>query len=295
VAYREPSGPGIRVDSGVAAGSEVTTHYDSLLAKVVAHAPTRDAALDRLDRALASLSILGPPTTTSFVRRLLADPAVRAGALDTGLVARLPPEPGAPQADEDAAIVAALASTPEPAPGDDPWERLRGWRLDGRAPQRWRMAPERGGDPVELVVDGERVRVAGGRDRVASAEPHPDGLAVTLDGRRRVWACARDGDVTFLGVDGRAWAFREQPLALRRDVRRSGAALEAPMPGSVLDVRVQAGDSVRAGDVLVVLESMKMELEVVAPEAGTVQRLSVAAGDRVRGGQVLVAIGGSSR
>jgi acetyl-CoA/propionyl-CoA carboxylase biotin carboxyl carrier protein len=291
VAYREPSGPGIRVDSGVEAGSEVTTHYDSLLAKVIAHAPARDAALERLDRALASLSILGPPTNTAFLRRLLADPAVRAGELDTGLVARLPAAAAAAQQDEDAALVAVLARTLERAPGDDPWERLRGWRLDGRAPQRWRMAPERGGGAVALVVDGDRAHVAGSPDRVACAEPHPDGLAVTLDGRRRVWACARDGDLVRVGIDGRAWAFREQPLALRRDVRERGAALEAPMPGSVLDVRVQAGDSVRAGDVLLVLESMKMELEVVAPEAGTVQRLAVAAGDRVSGGQVLVAIG----
>ena len=296
VAYREPCGPGIRVDSGVATGSEVTTHYDSLLAKVIAHAPTRDAALQRLDGALASLSILGPPTTTSFLRRLLSDPAVRAGDLDTGLVARLPArEAEAHPQDADAAIVAALARTLEHAPGDDPWERLRGWRIDGRAAQRWRMAPERTGAAVELVLDGDLVRVAGGLDRRASAEPHPDGLAVTIDGHRRVWACARDGEVTRVGIDGRAWAFRERPLGPRRDLRERGAALEAPMPGSVLDVRVQAGDGVRAGDVLVVLESMKMELEVVAPAAGTVETLYVAPGDRVSAGQLLVAIGAPAR
>jgi acetyl-CoA/propionyl-CoA carboxylase biotin carboxyl carrier protein len=291
VAYREPSGPGIRVDSGVAAGSEVTPYYDSLLAKVVAHAPTRAGALDRLDRALASLAILGPPTNTAFLRRLLGDPAVRAGELDTGLVARLPAAAGAVAEDEHAALVAVLARMLEREAGGDPWMWLTGWRLDGRAPQRWRMAPEGGGDAVALVVDGDRVRVDGGPELTASAEPDPHGLAVTLDGRRRVWACARDGELVRVGIDGRAWGFREQPLALRRDVRERGAALEAPMPGSVLDVRVQAGDSVRAGDVLVVLESMKMELEVVAPEAGTVQRLAVAAGDRVSRGQMLVAIG----
>ncbi|MGI9097089.1 MAG: acetyl-CoA carboxylase biotin carboxylase subunit, partial [Solirubrobacteraceae bacterium] len=80
VVYREPSGPGIRVDSGVQAGSEVGTHYDSLLAKVVAHAPTRRQALERLDGALAHLAILGPPTNTAFLRRLLADPEVGGGA-----------------------------------------------------------------------------------------------------------------------------------------------------------------------------------------------------------------------
>ncbi len=292
VAYREPAGPGVRVDSGVADGTEVTTHYDSLLCKLVAHAPTREQALDRLDGALAELVILGPPTNTDFLRRLLADPAVRAGALDTGLVGRLPALEAAREEDEDAALVAVLARTldAERAAGDDPWERLRGWRIDGRAPQRWRMAPERGGDAIELVVDGARVRVAGGCDRLASARADAGAIAVTIDGRRRVWAHARDGELTRVGIDGRTWAFREELLAPRRDLREGGAALEAPMPGSVLDVRVRDGDSVRAGDVLVVLESMKMELEVVAPEAGTVSRLSVVAGDRVSGGQVLVSI-----
>ncbi len=84
VAYDEPAGPGVRVDSGVELGSEVTTHYDSLLAKVIAHAPSRELALDRLDAALAHTALLGPPVNTAFLRRLLADDDVRAGHMDTG-------------------------------------------------------------------------------------------------------------------------------------------------------------------------------------------------------------------
>jgi acetyl-CoA/propionyl-CoA carboxylase biotin carboxyl carrier protein len=293
VAYREPSGPGIRVDSGVRLGSAVTAHYDSLLAKVVAHAPTRAQALDRLDAALRELSILGPATNTSFLRRLLAEHAVRAGEHDTGLVARQPARDAAHEDDEDAAIVSVLARRLQSAPaGDDPWDALRGWRIDGGAPERWRMVPERGGDAIELVFDGDVVRVAGGREVRASARQRDGGtIAVSIDGRSRTWSCARDGELMRVGVDGRAWAFGEQPVALRRDLRFDGAALEAPMPGSVLAVRVRDGDSVRAGDVLLVLESMKMELEVVAPATGTIEGLAVAPGDRVSGGQVLVAIG----
>jgi len=292
VAYREPRGPGVRVDSGVREGSDVTTHYDSLLCKLVAHAPTREQALARLDDALARLAILGPVVNTSFLRRLLADPAVRAGALDTGLAARLPVREAGRERDEEAALVAALALTldAERAAGDDPWERLRGWRIDGRAPQRFRLAPERGAEPIELVLDGSQARVGGGEERVATAQPDRDGIAVTIDGDRRVWARASDGAIMRVGIGGRAWGFREEVVELRRDLDAADAALEAPMPGSVLAVRVRDGDSVRAGDVLVVLESMKMELEVVAPAAGTVHGLAVAPGDRVSGGQVLVGV-----
>jgi acetyl-CoA/propionyl-CoA carboxylase biotin carboxyl carrier protein len=292
VAYREPRSPAIRVDSGVEEGSEVTTHYDSLLCKLVAHAPTRERALRRLDDALAGLVILGPVVNTSLLRRLLADPAVRAGALDTGLVARLPAREPAREEDEEAALVAALALTlaAERSAGDDPWERLRGWRIGGHAAQRFRLAPERGGEPIELALDGPLARISGGRDRVATAQADRDGIAVTIDGDRRVWAHATDGNLTRVGIDGRAWGFREQVAELRRDLDAADATLEAPMPGSVLAVRVRDGDSVRAGDVLVVLESMKMELEVVAPAAGTVHGLAVAPGDRVSGGQVLVGV-----
>ncbi|MDQ3675416.1 MAG: acetyl/propionyl-CoA carboxylase subunit alpha, partial [Actinomycetota bacterium] len=158
VTYREPSGLGIRVDSGVERGSEVTSHYDSLLAKVIAHAPTRAQALERLDGALAQVVILGPATNTSFLRRLLVDPDVRTGALDTGLVERLVPTAPDLAGDADAATAAALARTLElRAPGnqDDPWEILLGWRIDGPAPLRWRLEPESGGDVVEVLVTGD--------------------------------------------------------------------------------------------------------------------------------------------
>jgi acetyl-CoA/propionyl-CoA carboxylase, biotin carboxylase, biotin carboxyl carrier protein len=295
VAYHEPAGPGIRVDSGVGAGDEVTAHYDSLLAKVAAHAPTRELALERLDGALARLAILGPPVNAAFLRGLLADPRVRAGRLDTTLVERLATDL-AVIGDDDGAAAAALARSLRlrggAERGDDPWDRLLGWRVDGRAPLRWRLQREGGGGAIEAVVTEQGVRVDGGPPREAHVEPAGAGrLAITLDGVRRVWAYAQDGDVTRLGLDGRTWAFRDE-VAVRGDGPRDhGAALSAPMPGSVLLVHARAGDRVDAGDVLVVLESMKMELQVVAPAAGTVEHVAVAAGDRVVAGQALVAIG----
>ncbi len=286
VAYDEPAGPGVRVDSGVELGSEVTTHYDSLLAKVVAHAPSRELALDRLDAALAHMALLGPPVNTAFLRRLLADGDVRAGDMDTGLVERLPATDPDPEADAEAATVAALARGLELGAGEgDPWDYLTAWRIDGPAPLRWRLEPEGGGEVVEVV----------GAERTATAEPAGAGrLAVTHDGERRTWAYARDGEVTRVGVGGRAWGFREERIELRGGTGSGAASLEAPMPGNVLAVKVGEGDSVSEGDVLVVLESMKMELQVVAPADGVVGDLAVSEGDQVSRGEALVAVGPAS-
>ena len=286
VAYDEPSGPGVRVDSGVELGSEVTTHYDSLLAKVVAHASSRELALDRLDAALAHMALLGPPVNTAFLRRLLADGDVRAGKMDTGLVERLPAAEGDPAADAEAATVAALARGLELGAGDgDPWDYLTAWRIDGPAPLRWRLEPEGGGEVVEVV----------GAEQTATAENAGEGwLAVTHDGERRTWAHARDGEVTRVGLGGQAWGFREERVELRGGAASGAASLEAPMPGNVLAVKVREGDSVSEGDVLVVLESMKMELQVVAPVDGVVGELAVSEGDQVSRGEPLVAVGPAS-
>jgi len=292
VAYSEPSGPGVRVDSGVERGSEVTTFYDSMLVKVIAHAGSRELALDRLDGALADLAILGPAVNTAFLRRLLADPEVRSGEMDTELVERLPPPAPEQGADVDAVATAALARTLELSGGADPWDALVSWRIDGPAPLRWRMEPGGGGESQEVVVAGDRVRVADGPARVASAQPGDgDELTVTLDGERRSWAHARDGDLTWVGLAGRAWGFREERVVLRGGSASAGASLEAPMPGNVLAVNVDEGDAVSEGDVLVVLESMKMELQVVAPSDGVVGELAVSQGEQVELGQALVAVG----
>ncbi|HEV2818931.1 MAG TPA: biotin/lipoyl-containing protein, partial [Solirubrobacteraceae bacterium] len=174
---------------------------------------------------------------------------------------------------------------------------LLGWRLDGPAPLHWRLQAETGGEVVEVAVAGDpadaRVRVGGGEELRAAA--HLDevtgALVVTLAGERRAWAHARDGQFTRVGLDGRAWAFREETIVLRGDLGGTGASLEAPMPGNVLAVNVARGDHVAGGDVLLVLESMKMQLQVVAPTDGVVSEVAVAEGDRVTLGQVLVAVG----
>jgi acetyl-CoA/propionyl-CoA carboxylase biotin carboxyl carrier protein len=275
VAYREPHGDGIRVDSGVAEGSEVTSSYDPMLAKVIAHGPDRAAALAGVDRALRDLRVVGPTTNAPYLRALLARPEVREAALDTELIERLGEAIAVPAADPALAglAVAALLGSPR---SDDPWDSLDGWRLGGvRAPARMRLdgadgevsadAPSVG---VRLVPGGLGTEGEGGVARVV--EVYPDGEAVWLvdDGVPSRWAVAVD----------------------RAGARSAGGSLDAPMPGTVIDVRTEPGATVAEGDTLVVLESMKMELAIQAPADGVVADVFVATGDRVAQSQPLVAL-----
>ncbi|HEY2440849.1 MAG TPA: biotin/lipoyl-containing protein, partial [Solirubrobacteraceae bacterium] len=268
LAYARP--PGVRVDDGIEVGSVVDTSYDSLLAKVIVHGDDRDQALGRLERALRGLTVLGVTTTTGFLRGLLADDAVRAGQLDTGLVERRGVPPG-PMTDAGVAVAAAMLALADQRAlsGDDPFARVDGWRLSrARASSHWRMAVN-GHEPVEVEVLPEYVaatsRIGAGRFIIA---------------RRGEWLLARDGDVSWIGHGGYAWGVRPAAAIAGEDAAADGD-LRAPMPGQVLLVQAGPGDRVRAGDPVVVLESMKMELVLTAPVDGEVTELSVAVGDTV--------------
>ena len=131
LAWREPAGDGVRVDGGIREGQEITAHYDPMLAKVIAHGGDRAEALARLDGALAETVVLGVDTNVGFLRRLIAEPAVRAGDLDTGLIDRMP-EPDAsppPAAALDAAAAFREARASASTENAHAWQRARGWRV----------------------------------------------------------------------------------------------------------------------------------------------------------------------
>ena len=276
LAYDRPSG--VRVDDGIETGTVIGTGYDSLLAKVIAHGDSRPIALGRLERALADTTILGVTTTTGFLRSLLTDEAVAAGALDTGLVERRPAAP--PMTDEGVALAAAMLLHADGAPvsDDDPFARVDGWRLGGvRAGSHWRLAVGTGdGHAVQVtpeLVDAVR-RLAPGR------------FAITDRGQ---WRLARDGHLIWIGHGGWAWPVRAVSAAEGAEGAGDGS-LRAPIPGQVLLVPAAVGDRVSAGDPVVVLESMKMELVLAAPIDGTVTELTVAVGDRVAVDQALARV-----
>ncbi|MFB8168249.1 acetyl/propionyl/methylcrotonyl-CoA carboxylase subunit alpha [Kitasatospora purpeofusca] len=348
----EPRGEGIRVDSGVAPGTVITSSYDPMLAKVIAYGPDRPTALRRLRAALADTRILGVTTNTGFLRRLLAHPEVAAGRLDTGLVEQTAQrDPGllaSPYSPATAAADPATSPGPadsplpeEPAPAHllyyaaalarhldltpaadadgwtDPFSLPSGWRLGGAPAWTTHRLRIPGQDPVSVSIrpitasnvaeatdnpSGAaaevEIRLGSGPVRRARADRSDDGLRLTVDGLRTGFALAEDrtaaaaGPVTWLGVDGDAWpVHRHDPVGEgAADGAAHHGALTAPMPGTVTVVKTTAGESVRKGQPLLVLEAMKMEHVISAPHDGTVSELRAAAGATVAMEELLVVV-----
>lgn len=291
----EPEGPGVRVDSGLTAGSVIGSDYDPMLSKVVAHAADRPAALRALDRALADTAVLGVTTNIEFLRFLLADPDVTAGRLDTGLIDRRSPD-FRPAAARDVDLVAAAAYKwlrAWPQPVGDLWAVPSGWRMGRHAPTTFRLRSGERVDHVHLTgtPSAGNAAIEDGQPRSLSVSLADDRLAVTFDGVRTDYVVAADDGRIWLAGGGHTIAVdevREAPV--RPDDAHSGdAELTSPMPGSVVAVGVAEGDRVTAGTVVVTVEAMKMEHALSAPVDGVVNLL-VAQGDQVKVGQTLAKV-----
>ena len=319
LALEEPSGEGIRVDSGLAPGIPIVTEYDPMLAKFVAWGADRDTALARLDAALAGTAILGAVTNVRWLRRLLADDEVRAGRMDTTLIdRRFSQESPLPAGTAELVAAALLAHA-------DRWEQARAAGLGALwgAPSGWRLGAPR---PVaydlgsaRVLVQGDRAAVQNGTARVtvthADSEErtqHAAGVTVegppmpgrpstallTLDGTTSRFFFVRDGALLWLGSGGGAREVhlldRAERTALdiaarTRVLGEADPELRSPMPGTVVGVALSTGDRVQAGDPVVTVEAMKMEHRIGAPMAGTI-RLHVAPGDLVKLDQLVAVV-----
>ena len=296
----EPHGPGVRVDSGLADGTVVGSDYDPMLAKVIAHADDRPAALQALDRALSDTAVLGVPTNIEFLRFLLADPDVVGGRLDTGLLDRRTPDFVAAEPGDDELIAAAaykwLRSWPVPA--GSLWEVPSGWRIGEHAPTTVRLHAGDRTDHVYLTGTPQSATavVEGREPRTLAAELEGNRLVLILDGLRTDYlVAATDGQIWFAGGGHTAVVETVREAPVRPDDEHSGdAELVSPMPGSVVAVNVQDGASVETGAVVVAVEAMKMEHALTAPVDGVVELL-VAVGDQVKVGQPLARIKAASQ
>jgi acetyl-CoA/propionyl-CoA carboxylase, biotin carboxylase, biotin carboxyl carrier protein len=304
---RSPAGAGVRVDSALAPGVAVTSDYDPMLAKVAAWGPDRSTALRRLDAALSSTVVLGVGTNVAFLRDLLSDPDVIAGRLDTGLVERrIAGTAGAADAEPDisgntgqalAAAALARALALEPAgPVTDPWDIPDGWRPGERAWTSFRLS-HGPGTVTEvrlrgLASAGAEVAVGDGEPVAARASFQDADLVITYGGRTVRFAYAADGPVTWLGRDGAAWAIGDAPPPALRGARAGSAdgTVRSPMPGTILAVHVAVGDTVSAGQPVLVVEAMKMEHTVTAPLDGVITELTAKAGQQVPMDETLAVI-----
>ncbi|MBP2478226.1 propionyl-CoA carboxylase alpha chain [Crossiella equi] len=280
---------GLRLDAGVVAGSVVSTHYDPMLAKVIAWAPTRAEAARRLATALAGARLHGPATNRDLLVRVLRDPDFLAGRVDTGFLATH--EVTAPLADERAVRLAALAAALAEAAANRATAPVqRG------IPGGFRNLPSAGQvKSYDSPLGTVEARYRSTRDgflaedvTVVSAEP--GAVVLEVDGIRRSLTVSRYGDAVFVDSPAGPVTLRRLPRFTEPGAAHAEGSLLAPMPGTVASVAAEAGQTVTAGQELLVLEAMKMQHPVRSPADGVLTELSVAAGAQVEAGAVLAVI-----
>ena len=292
--------PGVRVDTGVEDGSEISIHYDPMIAKVIAWAPTREEATARLASALQRAEIHGTVTNRELLVRILRHPEFVAGDIDTHFLERHDPALLArplPDTDEErrAAVAALLAAQEERRREAKVQQSIpSGWRNSPSQPQRFTLSGSDGDIAVGyrfvpragLTVDVDGDALQGVRLRSCS----PDLVGLEVDGHLGWYRVHRVGMVHH--VDGPAGysRFVEHPRFPEAEHEEEPGSLNAPMPGKIVKVLVEEGDVVDEGRVLVVLEAMKMEHSLKAPHGGVVSAVRARPGDQVEADQVLVVV-----
>ena len=288
--------PGIRVETGVESGDEIGVHYDPMLAKVVAWAPGRAEAAARLSRALRRASIHGPVTNRDLLVRILEHPEFRAGRTDTAFLERhSPAELGRPLPTESEERLSAVAAALCAQAG-----RRRSAGVLSTIPSGWRNNPSElqvvdlvgargeirvgyrlsGGVTVE--VDGSALAVTG------LVECGPERVGLEVDGVLGFYRVNRVGDTHYVDGPGGLTRLVEKDRYPTPGGAEQSGSLQAPMPGRVVEVVSGEGDAVEKGQVLVVMEAMKMEHGLRAPHSGKVVSVLAAPGEQVESGQVLV-------
>jgi 3-methylcrotonyl-CoA carboxylase alpha subunit len=302
--YRKPAhvafeSGAIRFDDGVREGDVISPFYDSMVAKLIVHGATRAEALARLDAALAATRIVGLATNVQFLRHVVRSGAFSSARLDTALI----PREAEALFNQDPvgrtlAVAAAVAQTlvhEKAGEGADPFSRTDGWRPFGLTQRRFDFEYQGDALTAQLTyLHGGALQLAvGDADAVLSfqALPADSGTVVDLqyNGQRQTVQCWQLGESVHLFCDRGATVITElDALAHAGETAAEGGRLTAPMPGKVVSFAVKAGDTVRKGQPLAVMEAMKMEHTIAAPADGTVAELLFAPGDQVAEGAELL-------
>lgn len=289
-----PEMEGLRVDAGIGDGSLVSVHYDPMIAKVIAHAPTREAAAATLATALRRARIHGSTTNRALLVRILEHPEFVSGATDTHFLDRHDiTELARPLLDDADERLTALAA----ALADQAEERATAGVL-GTIPSGWRNSPsqmqqraytgDHGLHEIGYTMSGPfHLKGVG---MVTVEEATPDRVTLAVGGVDHFFDVARYGDLRYLDSDlgpGRLVEFPRFPTSYEDE---DPSSLHAPMPGKVIRVDAVVGEAVTEGAILVVMEAMKMEHTLRAPHAGTVSSVLCQAGDQVEADAILVVV-----
>lgn len=292
----------VRIDDGVAEGDTISPHYDSMIAKLIVRGDTRAQALARLDEALARLHIVGVANNVAFLRRVVQSDAFAHARLDTALIERERAALFGPSAlPRHAAVAIALAHTLQQwreVADADPWSARDGFASHGERSRRF--AFEWGDETVNARVtwrrDGTVALTVGEGDGAVTGplawRTDPGGgwaLGVSFAGGDwRATVYAQGERLHLFTPQGSAAIAEVDLLAHAGDAATEGGRLTAPMPGKVVTFLVRAGDTVKKGQALAVMEAMKMEHTIAAPADGTVAELLYAPGDQVPEGAELL-------
>lgn len=289
---------GVRLDTGVTQGDVVSPFYDSMLAKLIVWGADRDEALAKLDKALSEMQVVGVANNVAFLRDVVQSASFSQGDLDTDLIARERDNLFKTQTlSEDLAVAGVMGMVLRQevdAMGSNPWQAVDGWQVVGAPPRPFQLQGAWGDEvralDVVLYSAPQRLRIAD-TDHAFEWRAHPRGVSVCLNG---VWTdlsvVASAGQYHVFSRAGHAVLQWVDPLAGSAQAADALGGLNTPMPGKLIRMDVAVGDTVAKGQVLAVMEAMKMEHSIASPRDGVVSEVFYAVGDQVAEGQALLTL-----
>lgn len=289
---------GVRLDTGVTQGDVVSPFYDSMLAKLIVWGADRDEALAKLDKALSEMQVVGVANNVAFLRDVVQSASFSQGDLDTDLITRERDNLFKTQTlSEDLAVAGVMGMVLRQevdAMGSNPWQAVDGWQVVGAPPRPFQLQGAWGDEvralDVVLYSAPQRLRIAD-TDHAFEWRAHPRGVSVCLNG---VWTdlsvVASAGQYHVFSRAGHAVLQRVDPLAGSAQAADALGGLNTPMPGKLIRMDVAVGDTVAKGQVLAVMEAMKMEHSIASPRDGVVSEVFYAVGDQVAEGQALLTL-----
>jgi 3-methylcrotonyl-CoA carboxylase alpha subunit len=286
----------VRIDSGVREGDAISPFYDPMIAKLIVWGVDRAQALARMRHALGEFQIVGLATNIAFLKRLVEGDAFANADLDTGLIERngatlFPPAAPAPVGALALAAMALVGG--EHTGATDPWANATGWRLNGQYQRQLAFSDEHGTSyDVMLTYQASdwQMTVDGVTTDLALAAREGATLSIRLGAAAMHGTVRRDGELFHVFTGGRHFTLAyHDPMAHAGEVEAAGGRLTAPMPGKVVAILAKAGQAVKKGEPLVIMEAMKMEHTIGAPSDGVVEELLYGVGDQVADGAPLLA------